>query len=458
MGITKLMHIKNRNSGSISKGLENAIYYIMNPDKTDNQKLVYSNCGRTEEKIYKNFLETKDEFDKRDGRQGYHFVISFSEDENVSDQMCMDIMNDFVNQYIDDEYDYVIAVHNDTKHKHGHLIFNSVSRETGLKYRYEKGDWEKYIQPITDKISKKYGLKELEFTSYEEESKKVNWKGIIMNDIDECISSSHSYEEFIDLMKDRFHYQIREGTSNRYGLYFSYKPNGKAKAIRSYNLPIDYQPNYIKYRIEGGLDLVKSPKINYTNKKAYILHNKRKYVKWKDMNEYQRYKFKRLMRARSIYGSRNKRPNWEYQRIINEMNKQSKELIYILNNNINYENINLKLKEITLKLAKTKSDINKINKSFEKYIYGKPSIFVKYKNYINILENKKKTKIQKQFISDFENEFDIKLISNLYNDYNNKIIPIKKERQELYQNRKMCYSILENRFNDSTTKNHKTKK
>ena len=457
MGITKLMHIKNRNSGKTSKGLENAIYYIMNPDKTDNYNLVFSNSGETENEIYNRFLKTKVDYEKEDGRQGYHFVLSFSEDENVSDQKCMDIMRDFVDQYIKNNYDYVVAVHNDTKHKHGHLVFNSVNKETSFKYRYEKGDWEKYIQPITDRIAKKYGLKELNFTTYEEESKKVNWKEIIMTDIDECISSVKSYEEFIDLMTNRYHYQIREGTSNKYGLYFSYKPDGKAKAIRSYNLPIDYQPDFIKYRIEGGLDLIKSPAIKYNSKKAYIIHNKRKYIKWKDMTEFQKYKFKRLMKARSVYGSRNKRPNWEAKRIVNEMNKQSKELLFILNNNIDYNDVEIKIKDINSKLAKTKTDVNRIKKSFEKYIYGNPSIFVKYENYLKINNNKNKTKIQREFIYSFERDFDIKLISTLYNDYNNKILPIKKERQELYEDRKICNSILKNRFKKVTIKNQKTK-
>ena len=30
-------------------------------------------------------------------------------------------------------------------------VFNSVSFVDGKKYRYEKGDWAKYIQPITNK-------------------------------------------------------------------------------------------------------------------------------------------------------------------------------------------------------------------------------------------------------------------------------------------------------------------
>lgn len=49
-------------------------------------------------------------------------------------------------------------VHDNTAHVHSHIVFNSVSFVDGKKYRYEKGDWAKYIQPITNKLCQEYGL------------------------------------------------------------------------------------------------------------------------------------------------------------------------------------------------------------------------------------------------------------------------------------------------------------
>ena len=43
-------------------------------------------------------------------------------------------------------------LHDNTAHVHSHIVFNSVSFVDGKKYRYEKGDWAKYIQPITNKL------------------------------------------------------------------------------------------------------------------------------------------------------------------------------------------------------------------------------------------------------------------------------------------------------------------
>lgn len=36
---------------------------------------------------------------------------------------------------------------------HCHIVFNSVGRYDGAKYRYVNGDWEKNIQPVTDEIT-----------------------------------------------------------------------------------------------------------------------------------------------------------------------------------------------------------------------------------------------------------------------------------------------------------------
>ena len=39
----------------------------------------------------------------------------------------------------------VYAVHNDKKHMHGHIVFNSVSFETGMKHECKKGEWKQDV-------------------------------------------------------------------------------------------------------------------------------------------------------------------------------------------------------------------------------------------------------------------------------------------------------------------------
>lgn len=70
------------------------------------------------------------------GRQGYHFVISFEPGETDADE-AYKITKEFAKKYLGENYDYVFATHTDKNHIHSHLIFNSVSRTDGYKYRYE---------------------------------------------------------------------------------------------------------------------------------------------------------------------------------------------------------------------------------------------------------------------------------------------------------------------------------
>lgn len=88
-------------------------------------------------------INTKKKFGKEWGRQGYHFVVSFSENNTVNPEDALKIMDEIQKEYLQDNYECVYAVHTDTEHLHGHLIFNFIDRFESKKYHYKKGDWEK---------------------------------------------------------------------------------------------------------------------------------------------------------------------------------------------------------------------------------------------------------------------------------------------------------------------------
>ena len=145
-----------------SRHLNNSIQYIMNPKKTEDGKLIGGNAGMTPKEVYQTMMDTKSDWEKLDGRQGYHYVISFKPGE-ASEETAYQVIKEFCEEYLGDDFDYVFSIHNDQKHMHGHIVFNSVNRMSGYKYRYENGDWGKFIQPITDRICERHGLPPLEF-------------------------------------------------------------------------------------------------------------------------------------------------------------------------------------------------------------------------------------------------------------------------------------------------------
>lgn len=249
MAITKLMHVKET-PGCPHDHLRNAINYILdvkhNGAKTDYGALVGGNSGIDHKEILENFLETKREYEKTDGRQGYHFVLSFAKGE-TDKATAYDVIREFCEKYLGDNYDYVFAVHNDKEHMHGHIIFNSVSRTDGYKYHYKKGDWKKFIQPITDQICVEHGLSPLEFenerigVSYAswatKKGGKIDRKAIVRADVDYAIQNSSTIEEFYENMQ-KMNYQIRKGYSKKNGRYVTFIfqfPDGEYRR-RSYTL------------------------------------------------------------------------------------------------------------------------------------------------------------------------------------------------------------------------------
>ena len=261
MAITKLGNIKESKKGSPSSHLRRSIFYIANPKKTEGGKWVGSNCGVTPEEIYDSMMFTKKLYGKEWGRQGYHFVLSFSPGE-ADERTAYDIGREFCEELLSG-YDYVYVVHNDQAHMHVHIVFNSVSRIDSYKYRYENGDWQKMIQPVTDRLCEKYGLSTLEYDPqkpradkrYNEQTAHRNGNytetDIICMDIDEALRHASDIEGVYDHLRS-MGYEIRRGYSKKHGRdYVSYKMPGAKRARRDYKLPKGYRLPDIMKRLAG---------------------------------------------------------------------------------------------------------------------------------------------------------------------------------------------------------------
>ena len=263
MGTLKLRNIKHKTH------LWDSLAYIMQDSKTENGQYIFGNSGYTTQMAYHTFLDTKRLYDKRDGRQAYHYILTFAEEDCVQPELARDITEEFMKRlFPQDEYDWVGAVHTDTEHLHAHILFNSVNRNTGYKYRYEKGDWEKTIQRIVDDICNEHGLttiaydytpdgkvtpvekKEKQAENYEKHSQEIKSKAdLVRQDIDRCIKEVKSYEEFLSKLKEDGYSIQRQGTSKQYGEYLTLKPYGAANGLRTYRLGTAYTLKRIKERI-----------------------------------------------------------------------------------------------------------------------------------------------------------------------------------------------------------------
>ncbi len=442
MGITKLLHIKARSKGNQAAGLLNSIYYILNPEKTQNKRLVGGNCGTDEEMIYRRFMETKSVHGKFSGRQGYHFIISFPPDEHVSATQCMNVMSDFADEFLKGEYDFVFSVHTDTDHMHGHLVFNSVNALTGRKYRYEDGDWEKYIQPITDKIAEKYGLSRLEFVRNEE--KDIDWNEKIKKDITDCIHQAKDYEDFKKKMQTDFNYAIREGYSKKYGIYLAYSPPGKRGAVRSYRLTKDCQPYDINRRIQ----LFSQPALIIPIVKAYYFstafyHKPAKtFLKWNQMSLYQQKNLRKIYQAQRLYKRTGQRP-WENERIIRGINQTMKKYQFLLKSGIvTTADAEAAMERTAEKQTEVNKDIRRVKREYRIFRTGNPPVFDIYEQIVNLKDNSSLSAKKEAQLQKLSQMIEVNYVGEMYQEYQNKLNNLFHLRSTLRQEKKILQEII----------------
>lgn len=319
MAITKIIGaIHPPSSGGKHKVLKNTIEYILNPEKTENGRLVGS-IGCFPDNALQVMMETQHRYEwahsrfGKSERLGYHFTVSFSPEENVAPEVALQVMKEFSEKLLGKQYEAVYSVHTDTAHIHGHLCFNSVNFATGRKFRYEDGDWAKIIQPITDEICKKYGLhtlemdtgksieeyaweqkqeerrkyferqksreqKELKRHGYHKDSgKDYNWNEHLRFLLDDIVLHSSSMEEFYLQLKERG-FTVKQGVSEKHGEYIGLKAPGMEIHRRTYQLGKEYTLESLKKRVE----MLNKPLPEYQIPEDKILVIPiRHFVKWK---------------------------------------------------------------------------------------------------------------------------------------------------------------------------------
>ena len=208
MAITKILNIMESEGRNPASHLKNALEYIQNPDKTEECVLVGGiNC--LPDTAFEQMEETKNIFHKTGKRQGYHVIISFSPEEEVTAEQAMYVLEHFAKDVLSDDYEAVYAVHTDREHMHGHLIWNSVSMTTGKKYNSPKSNWKNHLQPITNKYCDELGLSIMpaEYSKNPKNIRRDKWekemsmKEIILRDAKMCAYAAGNVEHFKYLMK-----------------------------------------------------------------------------------------------------------------------------------------------------------------------------------------------------------------------------------------------------------------
>ena len=344
MAVSKILHMKDCGTSFHGRHLKSTINYIIDPEKTQKGRLV-SGINCIVDYAYEQMQETKKLFGKNNKRQGYHIILSFKDGETDADTV-FEITRRFAEEYLGNDYELVYAVHDNTDHIHSHVVFNSVSFRTGKKYRYEKGDWFKYIQPITNRLCKEYNLSTIDIEEGREESGKekidnsvryekwkeekevkVVWSDMIKRDIDACIIQAASYEGFVDMLIDKG-YEVKN--TNGEGKYLAIKPPGMQRFKRCKTLGDDYTEDSIRTRIINE-DIANSygPKHDV----GKIVYCKVKRVKRTKLSNLQIKYYAKLYRIGKLKKKQYSQA-WKYKDEIKKMHKYQQQYLFLVRHNI----------------------------------------------------------------------------------------------------------------------------
>lgn len=239
--------------------IANVIRYITKTEKTDFKLIGSVNCSP--DSAIEQMKLTKMLWNKTGGRQYKHFIQSFPPNEEITHEEAHKIAEELISNWDKfDGYEVIFATHKDREHIHTHIVVNSVSLETGEKFRYSKKELQDF-KDLSDRILQKHNkticIKNDEITAYKNKKYKAIEKSITngkyksyLLDCYKSVStirkSAVSREDFIEKMR-LSGYETVWSNSRKY-ITFKDKNGNK---VRNSNLEKTFKEQFGKEVLEN---------------------------------------------------------------------------------------------------------------------------------------------------------------------------------------------------------------
>ena len=194
------------------------IKYILNPDKTDNLKLVsdfgmsnyldFPSHAEMVEMYNVNFTNNDKLYESRNDRQekhqqtihAHHLIQSFSPEDNLTPEEINRIGYETMMELTGGRFKFIVATHTDKNHVHNHILINSIDRNSDKKLIWNYA-LERNLRMISDRISKVAGAKIIEkrysyrdYKKYRESSHKFELKQRLYF----LLQQSKSFDDFLE--------------------------------------------------------------------------------------------------------------------------------------------------------------------------------------------------------------------------------------------------------------------
>ena len=249
---------------AIKATIDKAIDYICNPDKTDEQIYVSSYACAPETAAI-DFKYTLDHCRENSPNKAYHLIQAFAPGE-VSYEEAHRIGKELADKVLEGKYSYVLTTHIDKGHIHNHIIFCAADNIEHNKYHDCKQSYY-HIRKLSDELCKEHNLSIIipgsergkKYKEWQSEQNGSTWKTQLRRDINFCIKSASTYEDFLLLMRAKGYEikgesivtasgSIKEGAAK----YIFFRPLDKEHFVRGSmkSLGNEYTKERIRERIE----------------------------------------------------------------------------------------------------------------------------------------------------------------------------------------------------------------
>ena len=198
-------------------GLAQAIAYVVNGDKTEEQVLTAAQ-GCSLGSACAEMQDAKIRWNKTDGVQLYHIIQSFRPGE-ITPGLALEIAQEFVREHLPG-YQAVIGIHTDRDQIHAHIVFNSVNQLTGEKYHSNARSYYQQIRGISDRLCREHGLsvimtgepsKAVSYIEWLRQSKgQPTFRSMLEADLRTATQDANDLGHFFLLM-EHMGYEIRHG-------------------------------------------------------------------------------------------------------------------------------------------------------------------------------------------------------------------------------------------------------
>ena len=222
--------------------------------------------------------------------KGWHIIISFPDwEKEVTPELAHTISKEFMKKYFEEEYQFIVATHDDKNHYHSHIFMHNISLNDGRAYHHDVNSYKKMRETL-NKICDEHGLStiltnkeiraEMELDDNEfaiekdgknyRKDKKTGWKDTskekyaknrgksfkqtIFSTIDRLIAEAKDWEDFLKLMEE---YRIEvDDNPNRKYITYRIKGSTQKQKTRGTN---EYSKERIIERIESVQDILNKP-------------------------------------------------------------------------------------------------------------------------------------------------------------------------------------------------------